>query len=255
MSVITSQLFSLKYTLASKTSSQIGTGAIAGIAVGGAVAIGLILAAIIMLIRRRRAKARSEREAATMKSPRANTFEADSSHIGSPMTELPSPGFPPPGRRAPLSWAGHEPLTPVTPSQPEGGAELPAAETPPKSPPVELTGDTFLNEHHPAHSPPHSPPLRVTHPTSEEDTDFAHDPKRDTIASITESESSPVYSPIGGSALLPDSPHLNAAFRPTDRPISGAPSSRPTSQDFPESPLSGSVRERVEELERSRSPS
>lgn len=64
---------------------------------------------------------------------------------------------------------------------------------------------------------------------------------------ITE-ENSPIYSPIGGSALLPDSPHLNGAFRPTTgRPTT---SERPTSEEFPDSPRQGSVREIVEEFEK-----
>ena len=160
------------------------------------------------------------------------------------MTELPSPGFPPPipGQPVPTAW----PPTPVTPAQPEGGAELPAAETPPKSPPVELTGDTYLDEHHPAHSPPHSPPMRESLRTSREETNLARNPNRDTIASIEESESSPIYSPIGGSALLPDSPHLNGRFASPDR----STTSRPTSQITLDSPRDGSVRERVEELEK-----
>ena len=164
------------------------------------------------------------------------------------MTELPSPGFPPPGRPVPLSWTGHQPPTPTTPAQPEGGAELPAG-TPPKSPPVELTGDTFMDEHHPAHSPPQIPPLREKNSLSMDESNAGYNSKRDTITSVADSESSPIYSPIGGSALLPDSPHLTGDFH-----SAGRTATRPTSQDFPESPPNGSVRERVEELEKGHSP-
>lgn len=217
----------------------------------------MIAAAVILFIRKRRAKAHSEREAATVKSPRADTFEVGSSHIGSPVTELPSPATP--GRVAPLTWQGHQPPTPTTPAQPVGGAELPAAETPTRAPPVELTGDMYLNEYHPALSPPNSPPLRDSFHTSEEAANWVHNPQRDTMVSVRTEEAadSPIYSPIGGSALLPDSPHLNEEVRPSGRPINQAtsgPTSRPTSQEFTDSPQrTGSVRGRVEELEKGRS--
>ncbi|KAL6717625.1 hypothetical protein ACLMJK_005540 [Lecanora helva] len=254
-SVITSQLFSPKYTLTTKSSSTLATGAIAGIAVGGFIVLALIAAAAAIFIRKRRAKARKEREDATIKSPRANTFEAASTPVGSPVSELPSPQFAPP---RPMSM-----ITPTTPAQPPGGAELPAVETPRRATPVEMAGDTFINEYHPAHiSPPQSPPPRSTanntpavSANETASTNLAvHDPRRDTMATDVSEETSPIYSPIGGSALLPDSPHLNGAFRSTaaaeGRPVSRE---RPTSGEFPDSPRQGSVREIVEEFEKGQS--
>ena len=252
--MITSQVFSLKYTLGSKKSSTLPVGAIAGIAVGAAAIIGAIAAAFIILTRKRRAKAHSEREAATVKSPRADTFEVGSSHIASPVTELPSPATP--GRVVPTGWRGNQPQSPITPAQPTGGAELPAAETPARAAPIEMEGDVYINEHHPALSPPNSPPLRDSFHTSGEGTESLHNPQRDTMVSVGSEDAadSPIYSPIGGNALLPDSPHLNSAFKSRDRPISqftGERTSRPTSQEFADSPQrTGSARERVEELKK-----
>lgn len=94
--------------------------------------------------------------------------------------------------------------------------ELPAEEAKPTAPPIEMMGDMYIDEHHPAFVPqsPISPHLSEMHadeaPRREE--------KRDTIASVVseadaEAEvESPVYSPVGGSALLPDSPHLSGGF-------------------------------------------
>ena len=125
------------------------------------------------------------------------------------------PAYPPqtPGRPEPLSW-NTEPPTPATPLNPVGGVELPADEAKPVAPPQEMMGDMYIDEHHPAYIPPSkSPPLSP--PLSEMDADevaSTHDRKRDTIASMLSEGESPIHSPVGGSALLPDSPHLNGGL-------------------------------------------
>ena len=101
-----------------------------------------------------------------------------------------------------------------------------------------------MDEHHPAHNSLLTTPSPRT---TEGDTSLPppRSTNRDTMVSVAESEASPIYSPIGGSALLPDSPHLNGRF------ASGRGSvSRSSSQAAPDSPQNGSVRERVEELEK-----
>lgn len=215
MSVITSQQFTLKYTLATKSSSSLPTGAIVGIAVGAAVAIAFFVALLTLFIRKRRSKALVERDAATVKSPTAAGFGPFSEDPNGPMSQMTGPGYPAqtPNRPEPLSWT-NEPPTPATPLNPVGGVELPADEAKPLAPPQEMMGDMYIDEHHPAYSPPPqnpplSPPLSEMHA---DEATSAHDTKRDTIASMVSEGESPIYSPVGGSALLPDSPHLNGGF-------------------------------------------
>lgn len=215
VSVITSQQFTLKYALATKSSPALPTGAIAGIAVGAAVAIAFCVALLIIFIRKRRTKARIERDAATVKSPTGAGFGPFSEDPNSSISQMKGPPYPAQdsNRPEPLSWTT-EPPTPGTPLNPVGGIELPADEAKPAAPPQEMMGDMYIDEHHPAYSPPPQiPPLSP--PISEMHADEAmstRDRKRDTIASMVSEAESPIYSPVGGSALLPDSPHLNGGF-------------------------------------------
>lgn len=131
------------------------------------------------------------------------------------MSQTTGPGYPAQttNRPEPLSWTT-EPPTPATPLNPVGGVELPADEAKPTAPPIEMMGDMYIDEHHPAYSPPPqnpplSPPLSEMHA---DEVSSTHDGKRDTIASMVSEAESPIYSPVGGSALLPDSPHLNGGF-------------------------------------------
>lgn len=187
-------------------------------------AIAFCIALVILLIRKRRSKAINERESATVKSPTTDKFGSVSQEVTSPISELASPA---PSRPAPLYW-NQEPPTPGSPLNPIGGIELPAEKDPIRFPPQEMMGSTYIDEHHPAYnSPPQSPPLSP--PIQEKNEDEVHPAdggRRDTIATLESDGETPIYSPIGGSALLPDSPHLNGGF----------------------------VSERIEELERGKSP-
>lgn len=246
VSIITDHLFTLKYTLGTpKSSSSLATGAIAGIAVGGFAGIAFIVGIVIFTIRRRRSKAAAERDAATIKSPTTENPVNDPFHNmpNSPhkteISEAPgSPGFASPksgDRPMPPLWNTGEPQSPTVPI---GGAELPGDMPSPQ----ELVGSTHMDEHHPAYSPmtPLHPPSEMESPDTPRTPHTSHrNPNRDTLDSIKaeelEDESSPIYSPIGGSALLPDSPHLRAGHV------------RPASPQ----PRGEYVRERVGELERS----
>jgi len=133
------QMFSLKYNLAPQQfSSGLSTGAIAGIAVGGA-AIIAFLAALLLFLRHRRVKSRNNAATTTATSTFSGPTErGDLTHISSVQpSELPSPAH------ATLPDADTlwypMPLVVETPVK--------------KGPPMELEGDTFIHEHHPAHSP------------------------------------------------------------------------------------------------------
>ena len=130
------------------------------------------------------------------------------------ISEVPgSPGFPSPGPGGqalqPLSWGQAKEGEGV----PIGGAELPA-DVPS---PIEMPGSTHMDEHHPAFSSlsqVHNVPRRDEEGNEydDDDGDGSRDRKRETLNSMHLSElDSPIYSPIGGSALLPDSPHLRGA--------------------------------------------
>ncbi|MCJ1460375.1 hypothetical protein MMC28_010755 [Mycoblastus sanguinarius] len=149
VSVIDTQLFSLKYALEPKTSSSLGTGAIAGIAVGGAAGIALVATALLFLFRKRRARAQAAAESESTMVGTESSFggplkrgpishDPNSSHGA--VSELPSPTHSPNPEQG--TW-GSLP-TPTSPKVPP--AELAV-------PPSELAGSTFIHEHHPAYTP------------------------------------------------------------------------------------------------------
>lgn len=138
MSIINTEVFTLRYALAQQQQSALSLGAKIGIAVGAAGGGALALLALAIFVRKRRAQKRAQREEASMPKPESgNMYQRG--HNGSPVAELPSP----------------QGIRPPTPSLPENrmwfnmplGSHAPGR----AMTPTELAGSTYINEHHPAY--------------------------------------------------------------------------------------------------------
>ena len=158
-SVVTDRTYSLRYPL--QKSSRLSTGAIVGIAVGGAAGIIIIVCLLFIFVRRHRARRSAEKQAITGPSFSGPMDKADRrSYIyttGGPLppgsvpispyqpseyiSELPSPAV---GERPPIPQ--HELWF-----TPGGEPPQPKPEEPP-APPAEMPGDTHLDQHHPAYN-------------------------------------------------------------------------------------------------------
>ena len=162
-SIISNQLFTLRYPLA-QSSSALSSGAIAGIAVGAIAGAALLALAMFFLVRRRRSHASAIR-AATVRSRHARELEPEEFSPTTPKTPGSGGGAPSASasgagdgvsRSATTRTAGADPVSAhpsELPSPPSasptnrsqwgggGGATTPA---------TELPGSTFLHEHHPA---------------------------------------------------------------------------------------------------------
>ena len=138
MSIINTEVFTLRYALAQQQQSALSLGAKIGIAVGAAGGGALALLALAIFIRKRRAQKRAQREEANMPKPESGNMYQRGNN-GSPVAELPSP----------------QGIRPSTPSLPENrmwfnmplGSHAPGR----AMTPMELAGSTYINEHHPAY--------------------------------------------------------------------------------------------------------
>ena len=165
-SIVSAQLFSLRYTLA-QPSNALSNGARTGVIVGSIFGALLLAAAIFLFIRYRRRRAQAIRDATMPRSAydpqtyasqkslpmsphsafsRGGTISSTRTGIGTTISELPSP----------------PPISPSVSVWP--GGTLPSTTSTPPPPAMELPGSTFIHEHHPAFGA--SSPERVTSPVS-----------------------------------------------------------------------------------------
>ena len=169
-SIISTQLFTLRYDLGSPETS-LSNGAKAGIIVGSIFGALLLALAIVVLVRRWQRHRQAIRDAtmprsffdpqdyASQKSPpmspqtafsRARTISSPQTVTGSVIPELPSP--PPPTSA----------VSPNGQNWPTGALPPPAISSTPPPPAMELPGSTFIHEHHPAFAS--SSPERIASP-------------------------------------------------------------------------------------------
>ena len=138
-SLITTQLFSLKYTLHPK--SSLSRGAKAGIAIAVVVlGISLVLVALFV-IRRHRARKAALRDPTAVLDRKSSLYRPPTRDQSMGVAELPSPTYTDARTEQPVYFASPPPIE----SEPVLAA--------PPLPPAELVGDTFMHEHHPAHNP------------------------------------------------------------------------------------------------------
>ena len=140
VSMISNEVFTLRYTLTPQRQSAISLGAKVGIAVGAAGGGALALLALAIFIRKRRAQKRAEREEANMPKPEsANMYQRGFIGSQGAVSELPSP----------------QTIRPPTPPLPENAMwfTMPLGSHAPgrAMTPMELAGSTYINEHHPAY--------------------------------------------------------------------------------------------------------
>ena len=158
-SIITDRLYSLRYPL--NTSRRLSTGAIVGIAVGGAAGLLILVLLLFFFIRRHRAQRKAEKQAATGPSFSGPMDRPDRrSYIYNPGGPLP-PGSAPISPYQPSEYISELPSPAIGErpalSQnelwftPGGALPQPKPEEPP-APPVEMPGDTHLDQHHPAYN-------------------------------------------------------------------------------------------------------
>ncbi|MCJ1284372.1 hypothetical protein MMC26_003703 [Xylographa opegraphella] len=182
--VISTQAFTLSYALAPPPSAELTTAAKVGIAVGGALGLIFVLAAIFFTSRYRAHRANERREATfirtetglvappsshrtpvSLMNKRATFISGASPHspvaaqgsptAGQPIPELPSP---PPSSPPPSAYlgAGNGTRGPGSTSPPSmiGSPTISRVGSPGSLEPVmELPGSTYLHEHHPIHTP------------------------------------------------------------------------------------------------------
>ena len=166
-SILTTELFTLRYDLAPPSSPRLSSGAIGGIAVGG-VAGSLGLGALVLFLRRKLQKRAARRRDASIVQRSPTDTAAPMTHTLRSTDHFPfvgggssagTPSLAPTTPRSKHSAAGGilEPhARPELPSLPMGGATWPRGipgpgglqpETP--RTPVEMPGSSFLHEHHP----------------------------------------------------------------------------------------------------------
>lgn len=154
--IVTDRLYSLRYPL--KTSKRLSTGAIVGIAVGGAAGFLILVLLLFFFIRRRRARKNAEKQAITGPSFTGPMDRADRrSYIYTPGGPLP-PGSVPISPYQPSELISELPSPAVgeRPALPQNELWFTPGGAPPQpkieEPPVEMPGDTHLDQHHPAYS-------------------------------------------------------------------------------------------------------
>lgn len=184
ISVISAQQFTLRYPLTPAKSAP-SKGAIAGAAVGSAAGVGLILIALVFIVRRHTANSRANHKAISQEpiemtadevsSPEKlkNLSELDPSSPAKTASELKSPQSATLSDRS-VDWGYQKPM------------ELPGGL------PVEMAGSTFLNEHHPSGSY-----------TPIDQTVGKHNYVRDSHYSQPD-EATPAYIPAAASMLAPE---------------------------------------------------
>ena len=140
VSVINTEIFTLRYALKQQQQSSLSTGATVGIAVGVSCAGIIALLALAIFIRKRRAQKRAQRDEANMPKPESgNMYQRGSIGAQTAVSELPSPQMirsPTPPLPENALWY-HMPL----------GSHAPGR----AMTPTELMGSTYINEHHPAY--------------------------------------------------------------------------------------------------------
>ncbi|KAF6237713.1 hypothetical protein HO173_003914 [Letharia columbiana] len=140
VSMINTEVFTLRYALRQRQQSALSVGAKVGIAVGAACGGALALIALAIFIRKRRAQKRAQREEANMPKPESgNMYQGGFNGSQPAVSELPSPHT----------------IRPPTPPLPDNaiwfntplGSHAPGR----VMTPTELAGSTYINEHHPAY--------------------------------------------------------------------------------------------------------
>ena len=154
-SAITNQPFTYKYALAAKPSNKLCPGAIAGTAIGCISATFLFLAIMILLIRRRQAKARIEGKTSTVSRPESVAKGCSELDPGTkPLSELPTPHSQDTKNVSELQ----SPQSPEIPERPVWSFRLPTSPSElahrvvyemPAPLPAEMEGSTYINEHRP----------------------------------------------------------------------------------------------------------
>lgn len=140
VSMISTEVFTLRYALTPQEQSALSLGAKVGIAVGAAGGGALALLALAVFIRKRRAQKRAAREEANMPKPESgNMYQRGYSGSQAAVSELPSPQM----------------IRPPTPPLPDNAMwyNMPLGSHAPGRvmTPTELAGSTYINEHHPAY--------------------------------------------------------------------------------------------------------
>lgn len=139
-SIISSEVFTLRYALTQKQQSALSVGAKIGIAVGAAGGGTLALLALAIFVRNRRAQKRAQQEEANMPKPESgDMYQRGYNGSQAALSELPSP----------------QTIRPPTPPLPENALwfNMPLGSHAPgrAMTPTELMGSTYINEHHPAY--------------------------------------------------------------------------------------------------------
>jgi hypothetical protein len=176
LTLITEHVFTRKYELTtSGTSSGLGAGAKAGIAIGVCGAAVLFTGFVFLLLRRRKAPQ------TTTTSQNNNMTERSFSPTFAPgPQELASPGR---GINSPASARSNWPTRSGSP--PAYNHSMSRGLSGKLQSPQELPGSTFIHEHHPAYARSEQPQLPVTAPSSSP----GSPPRKSTT--------SPVVSPLG----------------------------------------------------------
>ena len=201
VSVINTEIFTLRYALKQPQQSSLSTGATVGIAVGVSCAGIIALLALAIFIRKRRAQKRAQRDEANMPKPESgNMYQRGSIGAQTAVSELPSPQMirsPTPRLPENALWY-HMPL----------GSHAPGR----AMTPTELIGSTYINEHHPAYGvSPVTPNVNGFHDVPGPPEELAGD---DPMKGNVSREAAPAESRAelrGGSALKEESERSEGA--------------------------------------------